>query len=70
MEITIIHKGDNHNHDKDAVTVYLINTATGEFLFAGLIKHMKLFKYEIESELYELRVGFDWSKEIERNVSS
>ncbi len=31
---------------------------------------MRLFKYEIESELYELRVGFDWSKEIEKNITS
>lgn len=47
MEVTIVHKGDHHNHDKEAINAYLINTATNEFVFAGRIKHMKLFKYEI-----------------------
>jgi hypothetical protein len=65
-----MHKGDPHNHDKSPVSVYLINTATNEFLFAGNVKHMKLLKFEVESELYQLRVAYDWQQQDGRNAAS
>lgn len=52
METTVVHKGDHHIHDKDAINLYLINTATSEVLIATTVKHVKLFKVEVESELY------------------
>ncbi len=44
METTVVHKGDHHKHDKEGISLYLINTATGETLIAANIKHVKLFK--------------------------
>lgn len=39
-----MHKGDPHNHDKDSIEVYIINTATTEVLVSERIKHIKLIK--------------------------
>jgi hypothetical protein len=63
LEVSVVHKGDPHNHDKDSIDIYLINTATNEFLIADRVKHIKLFKVELESELYWLRIAYDWTKE-------
>ena len=47
LEVMVAHKGDHHVHDKESISIYLINTLTNEVLIADKVKHMKLFKVEI-----------------------
>jgi hypothetical protein len=70
MEVTVVHKGDNHNHEKDGITIYIVNMGTNEIVIADRVRHVKMFKSEMESELYQLKISYDWSVEAEKNITS
>ena len=63
LEVNVIHHSPILNGNSRAVGIYLVDWSSGEFVLSVGVKHVNLFKVELESELYELRVVYDWAKD-------
>jgi hypothetical protein len=60
LEIKVTHKQDIHQFDNQSIDLHVISLKRGEVVFSSKIKHLKLAKVDVEADLYEVRVAFNW----------